>query len=111
MRAYVVGAKNFSEQSILAELIARRLEASGARVTVKEDLGSATAYRALAAGEIDVYVDYSGTLWTNVLHRTDNAGRAAVLTETHKRAQTTRRRPRAGVIGVRERLCSCHAPG
>jgi len=78
-RAYVVGAKNFSEQSILAELIARRLEASGARVTIKEDLGSATAYRALAAGEIDVYVDYSGTLWTNVLHRTDNPGRAAVL--------------------------------
>jgi osmoprotectant transport system permease protein len=48
-------------------------------VTIKEDLGSATAYRALAAGEIDVYVDYSGTLWTNVLHRTDNPGRAAVL--------------------------------
>jgi osmoprotectant transport system permease protein len=30
------------------------------------------AYRALAAGDIDVYVDYSGTLWTNVLGRQDN---------------------------------------
>ncbi len=59
--------------------MARRLEASGARVTRKEDLGSATAYRALAAGEIDVYVDYSGTLWANVLGRKDNPGRQAVL--------------------------------
>ncbi|WP_293676314.1 glycine betaine ABC transporter substrate-binding protein [uncultured Phenylobacterium sp.] len=78
--AYVVGAKNFSEQYILAELIAGRLERAGAaRVSRKEDLGSAVAYRALAAGEIDVYVDYSGTLWTNVLGRTDNPGRQAVL--------------------------------
>ncbi len=59
---YVIGAKNFSEQYILAELIAARLEAAGAHVTRKEDLGSAIAYRAIAAGEIDAYVDYSGTL-------------------------------------------------
>jgi hypothetical protein len=43
------------------------------------NLGSAVAYRALAAGEIDAYVDYSGTLWANVLNRTDNPGRQAVL--------------------------------
>jgi len=77
--AYVVGAKNFSEQYILAELMADRLERAGASVSRKEDLGSAVAYRALAAGEIDVYVDYTGTLWTSVLGRTDNPGRQAVL--------------------------------
>ncbi|CAN7256122.1 ABC transporter permease subunit [Phenylobacterium sp. LjRoot164] len=77
--SYVVGAKNFSEQYILAELMAERLEATGARVSRKEDLGSAVAYRALAAGEVDVYVDYTGTLWTNVLKRQDNPGREAVL--------------------------------
>lgn len=76
---YVIGAKNFSEQYILAELMADRLEDAGAQVRRKEDLGSAVAYRALAAGDIDAYVDYSGTLWTNVLHRTDNPGRKAVL--------------------------------
>jgi osmoprotectant transport system permease protein len=59
--------------------MASRIEASGARVTRKEDLGSATAYRALAAGEIDAYVDYSGTLWTNVLQMRTNPGRQAVL--------------------------------
>ena len=77
--AYVVGAKNFSEQYILAELMAGRLENTGAQVSRKEDLGSAVAYRALAAGELDVYVDYSGTLWTNALNRKDNPGRAEVL--------------------------------
>jgi osmoprotectant transport system permease protein len=76
---YRIGAKNFSEQYILAELMASRLRAAGARVTVKEDLGSATAYRAVASGEIDAYIDYSGTLWANVLHRKDNPGRAQVL--------------------------------
>ncbi len=91
--AYVVGAKNFSEQYILAELMAGELERTGARVTRKENLGSNVAYRALAAGEIDVYVDYSGTLWTNVLGRTDNPGRAAVL-----EALTAELRRRDGVL-------------
>ena len=77
--AYVVGAKNFSEQYILAELMADQLERAGAAVTRREDLGSAVAYRALAAGELDVYVDYSGTLWTSVLGRSDNPGRGPVL--------------------------------
>jgi len=77
--AYQIGAKNFSEQYILADLMASRLRAAGVRVSVKEDLGSATAYRALASGEVDAYVDYSGTLWANVLRRRDNPGRAAVL--------------------------------
>jgi osmoprotectant transport system permease protein len=76
---YVIGAKNFSEQYILAELAAQRLERRGAHVVRKEDLGSAVAYRALAAGELDAYVDYSGTLWTNVVGRQDNPGRAQVL--------------------------------
>ena len=78
-QAYTVGAKNFSEQYILAALMADRLEAAGAQVSRKEDLGSAVAYRALAAGELDAYVDYSGTLWTNTLNRKDNPGRSEVL--------------------------------
>ena len=77
--AYVIGAKNFSEQYILAELMAGRLEAEGASVQRRVNLGSVIAYRALASGEIDAYVDYSGTLWANILQRQDNPGRAAVL--------------------------------
>jgi osmoprotectant transport system permease protein len=76
---YVVGAKNFSEQYILADVMADRLRAAGAGVSIKNDLGSAVAFRALAAGEIDAYVDYSGTLWTTVLRRADAPPRAALL--------------------------------
>lgn len=70
-RVIVVGAKNFSEQYILADLMEKRLRAAGYRTERRDNLGSAIAYRALAAGDIDVYVDYSGTLWTNVLNRGD----------------------------------------
>ena len=76
---YRIGTKNFAEQYILGELMALKLNATGAHASLKEDLGSATAYRALAASEIDAYVDYSGTLWTNVVGRRDNPGREAVL--------------------------------
>jgi osmoprotectant transport system permease protein len=78
-RPVVVGAKNFSEQYILAELIADRLRAQGLPVVIRSGLGSAVAYRALAAGDVDVYVDYSGTLWDNVLGRKDIVPRAEML--------------------------------
>ena len=71
-RPVVVGAKNFSEQYILASAIEERLRAVGYPVERRDDLGSAVVYRSLAAGDIDVYVDYTGTLWANVLGRTDN---------------------------------------
>jgi osmoprotectant transport system permease protein len=75
----IVGAKNFSEQSILADVMADRLRGAGYAVAVKTDLGSVVAYRAVASGEIDAYVDYSGTLWANILKRADNPPRKAML--------------------------------
>ncbi len=77
----VVGAKNFSEQYILARLIGQRLEAAGYAVTYREGLGSAVVFRALDAGDIDVYVDYAGTLWTGEFKREDNPPRAQMLRE------------------------------
>jgi osmoprotectant transport system permease protein len=79
--SYKVGAKNFSEQFILAELIGKRLEQEGASVRRTEGLGSAIAWRALVSGEIDVYVDYSGTLWSNVMGRKDVPARSDMLAE------------------------------
>ncbi len=78
---YVIGAKNFSEQYILADLIADRLHTAGSATEEKQGLGSAVAFRALAANDVDVYVDYSGTLWANVLGRKDIPPRAQLLTE------------------------------
>ncbi len=80
-KTYVVGAKNFSEQFILASMIGDRLRAAGASVQRTDGLGSAVAFRALASSDIDVYVDYSGTLWTNVLGRKDSPPREVMLAE------------------------------
>lgn len=62
-----VGTKPFTESFILGYLLAAEVEGAGAPVTVVESLGSTVAFDAVAAGELDVYVDYSGTLWTTVL--------------------------------------------
>jgi len=75
----VIGAKSFSEQFILARLIGARLERAGYVVRYKENLGSAVVFGAVASGEVDVYVDYAGTLWTNEMKRTDNPPRAAMV--------------------------------
>jgi osmoprotectant transport system permease protein len=74
----VIGAKNFDEQYILAKLMGSRLARAGFAVSEKDDLGSTIAFRALTAGDIDAYVDYSGTLWGNILHRADMPGREAM---------------------------------
>ena len=73
----VVGAKNFAEQYILADVIADRLAPRA--VVQRTGLGSAVAFRALAANDIDVYVDYAGTLWTGILGHSERLPRPALL--------------------------------
>jgi len=85
----VIGAKNFSEQFILARLIGQRLEADGYRVEYRDGLGSSVAYKALATGQIDTYVDYSGTLWASEMHRTDRVSRDATLSAISDWARTS----------------------
>lgn len=81
---YVIGAKTFTEQYVLAALIEQRLGAAGLPATRREGLGSSVILDALAANEIDVYVDYSGTIWANELHRGAGASREAVLAAVGK---------------------------
>ncbi|HEX8300686.1 ABC transporter permease/substrate-binding protein [Sphingomonas sp.] len=74
-----IGAKGFSEQYILIRVIGHRLEAAGYRVRYREGLGSAVAFTALAGGDIDVLVDYSGTVWANQMKRSDVPSREAIV--------------------------------
>ena len=78
-KSVTVGAKGFGEQYILARLIGHRLERAGYRVQYREGLGSAVVFGALASGDIDVYVDYSGTIWTNEMKRQDVPPRPAIV--------------------------------
>jgi osmoprotectant transport system permease protein len=78
---YIVGAKTFTEQYVLSALIAQRLKATGLSATSREGLGSNVIFDALASGDIDVYVDYSGTLWANQFHHNEVKQREALLAE------------------------------
>ena len=65
----IVGAKNFTEQVVLGELLAQEIEAkSSLKVERRFYLaGSYIANQALIAGRIDAYVEYTGTALTAIL--------------------------------------------
>jgi len=77
----VIGAKTFTEQYILAALIGDRLTAAGFQSRTLESLGSTVVFDALIAGRVDTYVDYTGTIWANYMHRQDNPGRERIYSE------------------------------
>jgi osmoprotectant transport system permease protein len=76
-----IGAKVFTEQYILAELLRQRLAGRGIAAELVESLGSSVVFDALRRGELDAYVDYSGTLWTTQLGRDRGAPRWQILAE------------------------------
>ncbi|MGB7952033.1 MAG: glycine betaine ABC transporter substrate-binding protein [Candidatus Binatia bacterium] len=64
----VVGSKDFTEQIILGELLAQAIESkTGLQVERRFDLGGSLAHEALIAGEIDTYVEYTGTALLAIL--------------------------------------------
>ncbi len=65
----VIGAKNFTEQVVLGELVAQEIEAkSNLKVERRFYLaGSYLANQALISGRIDAYVEYTGTALTAIL--------------------------------------------
>ncbi|MEJ7603009.1 MAG: ABC transporter permease/substrate-binding protein [Kofleriaceae bacterium] len=76
-----VGAKTFTEQYILVEVMRARLAQAGIAVEVVESLGSTVVFDALRLGNIDAYVDYSGTVWVNHMQRPPGAPRWQILAE------------------------------
>ena len=65
----VVGAKNFTESDLLAEIVAQQIERR-TQVPVERRLhlgGSFVCHQAILAGEIDLYVEYTGTAFTAIL--------------------------------------------
>lgn len=65
----VVGSKNFTEQLILGNMVADLIE-DKTDLEVKRQLnlgGTQVAFNALRTGEIDTYVEYTGTLSVDVL--------------------------------------------
>ncbi len=64
----VVASKGFTEQDILRELLAQQIEATTKlKVARKQLSGSLICHSALRAGDIDAYVEYTGTALTTIL--------------------------------------------
>jgi len=81
-RPVVVGAKTFTEQYVLAAILADTVHAKTGRPTrVLASLGSTVAFDALRRDEIDLYVDYTGTLWATVMGRKGAGGSRAEVRE------------------------------
>ncbi len=68
--AIVIGSKNFTEQLVLGELLAQTIEReTGSRADRRLNLGGTLICdRALLTGDIDAYVEYTGTALTAVFH-------------------------------------------
>ena len=66
-----VGSKNFTEQIILGEIVAQTIETrTGLRVERRLNLGGTfICDRAVRSGDIDAYVEYSGTAQTAIFHQ------------------------------------------
>ena len=75
-----IGSKFFTEQVILAELLAQHIEAkTGIPVIRKTNLGgSLLVHKALLASELDLYVEYTGTALTAVLNESPQGDSSAV---------------------------------
>ena len=96
-----IGAKTFTEQYILSELLAHHIERqTGLETEVLSSLGSTVAYDALRSGQIDVYVDYSGTIWATVMNRPSlGESRSQVLQEVAQWVSETHSVTLVGTLG------------
>ena len=79
--AIVVGSKNFTEQLVLGELLAQTIERdAGLPVDRRLNLGGTLICdQALITGDIDVYVEYTGTALTAVFHQPVSSDSGAVF--------------------------------
>jgi osmoprotectant transport system substrate-binding protein len=77
-----IGSKFFTEQVILAELLAQHIEAkTGIPVERKTNLGGTLlVHKAMQAGQLDLYVEYTGTALTAVLNQSPQGDSNAVYT-------------------------------
>lgn len=75
----VVGSKNFTESIILGEIVAQQLESAGLTVDRRFNLGGTfICHEAITAGQIDIYVEYTGTAHAAILELPLLGDRAAV---------------------------------
>jgi len=85
-----IGSKNFTEQVILGELLAQQIERmTPLKVKRQFDLGGTfVLHDAVRRGQVDGYVEYTGTAWTAILKRPPISDAQRVWRETARRYQS-----------------------
>lgn len=76
---FVVGGKPFTEQYIIAGLLSAELENAGFTVDERVGMGTEVLYNATSNDTVDIYLEYTGTVWANIMDQTENPGRETVL--------------------------------
>ena len=63
-----VGSKDFTESELLAEIVAQMLESKNIEVDRRFDLGGNLCHTSMINGKIDLYPEYTGTSFADILH-------------------------------------------
>lgn len=73
-KTIVIGGKDFTEQNIIANIYAELIEdRTDINVTKKLDLGGTQViFSAVESGDVDFYVDYTGTIYASMLQQTES---------------------------------------
>lgn len=81
-----VGSKKFTESEVLGSVLAQLGETTGARVKHLQALGDTiVVWQGLLGGEVDAYVEYTGTLTQDILASEHITDEAALRTALEKR--------------------------
>lgn len=82
-----VGSKEFTEQVLLGKMLVQTLEAAGATVKDETKLtGTPVVRSALTSGKVDLYYEYTGTGWINILKNTKPVAGSEAQFEAVKKA-------------------------
>jgi osmoprotectant transport system permease protein len=100
-RAVAIGSKTFTEQYILSEILAGQIaQETGLPTRSVQSLGSTLAFDALRLSELDVYVEYSGTIWATLMRRETLPGdREQILDEVRRYLQREHGIALVGALG------------
>jgi len=87
-----IGSKFFTEQVILAELLAQHIESrTNIPVDRKTNLGGTLlVHKALLSGDLDLYVEYTGTALTAVLNESPGTDTSAAIYDRVKQQYSQR---------------------
>jgi osmoprotectant transport system permease protein len=79
-----VGSKDFTESSLLAEIVAQMLEARGISVERRFELGGNLPHDAMLSATLDLYPEYTGTAYSAILHHTPISDPRAVYDQVKR---------------------------